>query len=405
MLHLTRIAWILTVLLVPAVTVGADQKSTETLASLKKEQEAAWDELAEGRKPGTSEADKKKAVEHFYETVGELGRRAVAFAKKHPGTSESVEALVWAHDATTENDPELAGVIYNLLAKSYLDSDAILRLCGFAWLDAGKDPQVEQFLRTAIERSRNIKVRALCYYSLGKHQFRLARLTRDLNDPVRGEILSENIESLGPAFQQRLQGLDPNKLEHEAEACFERTIQDFGDLRPLGKEVPPMRELAEGMLFKMYHLSIGRTAPEIEGEDIDGHPMKLSDFRGKVVLVSFWATWCGPCMGLVPHEKTLVETMKERPFVLIGVNGDMDRETAKSVSAKEAITWRSFWTGGPRQGIPLQWGVSGWPTIYVIDGNGVIRDDGLVYFHEFRDETPNRMIESLVMETEKASKS
>jgi thiol-disulfide isomerase/thioredoxin len=124
------------------------------------------------------------------------------------------------------------------------------------------------------------------------------------------------------------------------------------------------------------------------------------------LVVSFWATWCGPCMGLVPHEKALVEKFNARPLVLVGVNGDEDRETVKTVSAKEGITWRSFWNGGWRQGIPVQWGIRGWPTLYVIDGNGVIRDNGLVFFQEslYGSRTPDKMIEALVAEAEKASK-
>jgi len=138
--------------------------------------------------------------------------------------------------------------------------------------------------------------------------------------------------------------------------------------------------------------------------------MKLSDYRGKVVVVSFWATWCIPCMEQVPHEKALVERMKGRPFVLIGVNGDNDREKAKAVSAREGVNWRSFWPGGAKRGTPLEWGVSLWPTVYVIDANGVIRDDGLVYFKEIYgrktpdNKTPDKMIESLVAEVEKATK-
>jgi hypothetical protein len=110
-------------------------------------------------------------------------------------------------------------------------------------------------------------------------------------------------------------------------------------------------------------------------------------------------------MQLVPHEKALVESMTGRPFVLIGVNGDNDREKARTVSAKDGVNWRSFWPGGAKRGIPLEWGVSGWPTVYVIDANGVIRDDGLVYFDEiYGRKTPDKMIESLVAEVEKATK-
>ena len=54
--------------------------------------------------------------------------------------------------------------------------------------------------------------------------------------------------------------------------------------------------------------SLGKPAPEIDGVDLDGRSMKLSDYRGKVVLLSFWATWCGPCMKMVPHEREIGKT-------------------------------------------------------------------------------------------------
>jgi hypothetical protein len=78
----------------------------------------------------------------------------------------------------------------------------------------------------------------------------------------------------------------------------------------------------------------------------------------------------------------------------------------KTVSAKEGITWRSFWNGGPSQGVPVQWGIRGWPTLYVIDGNGVIRDNGLVFFREslYGSSRSDKMIEALIAEAEEASK-
>jgi thiol-disulfide isomerase/thioredoxin len=394
--------WVLSVPLVLSVSQGSDQKRPETLVSLKKEQEALWDELDNGRKPGTTEAEKKKAAERYYKSIGDLGRRAVALAKQHPGTPDAVEALVWAYSAA-EDDPELAGIVYAMIAERYLDSDAILPLCRLARDKPVNDNIAEEFLRAAMKRSENVKVRSLCCYSLGRHQQELASVARDLNDPVRGEIRRGYFERFGPVVNRRLRALDPEKLEHEAEECFDRTIKEFGDLQPMGKDDAPLGELATGMLFKMHHLGIGRTAPEIEGEDIDGKPMKLSDFRGKVVVVTFWATWCGPCMARVPHKKALVEKMKDRPFVLIGVNADDDREKVKTVSAKEGIRWRSFWNGGASKGIPVQWGIRSWGTTYVIDANGVVRDDSLVYLHDlYFSDTPDKMVETLVAEAEKA---
>ena len=77
---------------------------------------------------------------------------------------------------------------------------------------------------------------------------------------------------------------------------------------------------------------------------------------------------------MYPHERSLVARLADKPFALIGVNSDRDRERLKQRMQEEEITWRSFWNGGGTSGpISQAWGVRGWPTIYVIDHRGVIR--------------------------------
>jgi peroxiredoxin len=77
---------------------------------------------------------------------------------------------------------------------------------------------------------------------------------------------------------------------------------------------------------------------------------------------------------MYPHERSLVKKMEGKPFVLVGVNSDKDREALKKVLEDEHITWRSFWNGGSSGGpISTAWKVQGWPTLYVIDDKGVIR--------------------------------
>src|SRR4051794_25948885 len=67
-------------------------------------------------------------------------------------------------------------------------------------------------------------------------------------------------------------------------------------------------------------LPVGPLAQEIEGEDLDGKFFKLSEYKGKVVLLDFWGMWCGPCVAFLPHGKKVVEEFKGRPFVALGVN-------------------------------------------------------------------------------------
>src|SRR5262249_50892256 len=96
------------------------------------------------------------------------------------------------------------------------------------------------------------------------------------------------------------------------------------------------------------------------------------------------------------HERSLVERLKDKPFALIGVNSDSDRDNLKQVMEKEKITWRSFWDGGSTGGpIASKWNVHGWPTLYVIDAKGVIRarDPG-------RDKELDELIDALVKEAE-----
>jgi hypothetical protein len=99
---------------------------------------------------------------------------------------------------------------------------------------------------------------------------------------------------------------------------------------------------------------------------------------------------------MYPHERSLVKRLANRPFALIGVNSDPDREKLKSVLEKEQITWRSFWNGpkGTAGAIAQAWHVRGWPTIYVLDGNGVIR------YRDVRGEDMDRAVDQLLAEME-----
>ena len=80
---------------------------------------------------------------------------------------------------------------------------------------------------------------------------------------------------------------------------------------------------------------------------------------------------------MYPHERSLVKQLAGKPFALIGVNSDRDRERTKEIIEEKKLNWRSFWNGGSTSGpISTKWNVSGWPTVYIVDTEGVIRYKG-----------------------------
>jgi RNA polymerase sigma factor (sigma-70 family) len=174
----------------------------------------------------------------------------------------------------------------------------------------------------------------------------------------------------------------------EAEPLLETVCRDDEAKKIGGYVMGSLADTAKRLLFEIRRLNVGQEVPEIAGKDLDGKPMKLSECRGKVTLLVFWATWCVPCMHMVPHEKALAERYADKPFAIVGVNGDTlaeqgfeikgadgkvvdDTARVKEAVEKQKITWRSFRNG--QFTLATDWNVRAWPTIFLIDHHGVIR--------------------------------
>ena len=102
---------------------------------------------------------------------------------------------------------------------------------------------------------------------------------------------------------------------------------------------------------------------------------------------------------MYPHERSLVKRLADKPFALIGVNSDKDKDQLRKRMTEEQITWRSFWNGpkGTAGPISTAWNVRGWPTIYVLDKQGVIR------YKDVREKKMDEAVDELLAEAEKKS--
>ncbi|SHL79347.1 Thiol-disulfide isomerase or thioredoxin [Chitinophaga jiangningensis] len=110
-------------------------------------------------------------------------------------------------------------------------------------------------------------------------------------------------------------------------------------------------------------------APNFQAADVNGKSIQLADYKGKYVLLDFWATWCHPCMAKVPFLKKIRSKYPESKLVMIGINLDDSKAAAQRTIKAKAMNWTHIYD--PRI-IPGTYGVNYIPMLYLIDPKGKI---------------------------------
>lgn len=150
--------------------------------------------------------------------------------------------------------------------------------------------------------------------------------------------------------------------------CFQQLNADYADVTIQGFK---LSDFAGKMLFEMTNLQVGCEAPEIEGKDAEGQPVKLSDYRGKHVIVIFWGGWCHACHGMLPQMNQAAAQLKDKNAVVLGVNTDIESEAKKAFDTYQ-VSFRNVLdntTSGPNTSL---YNLRNFPTLYLIDPKGVI---------------------------------
>lgn len=157
------------------------------------------------------------------------------------------------------------------------------------------------------------------------------------------------------------------KRDDEAKARFE----EFAKAKPVED---PNRARALRYISRP-ELARARMVPPFSLTTFDGQKISMDELQGKVVLLDFWATWCGPCREALPHIQKVAKKFQGEPLVILSVSLDSDEQKWKDFIVKNEMTWpqyRDASFGGP---IAKMFGVNAIPHTFTIDADGVLQDE------------------------------
>jgi len=313
----------------------------------KKEKPKAAEALQELRKDYFEKINAETDKEKQQELIEEFGDKLVEHAKKNAKDESAVQALVMAASFTDPKGKPHEAAMKLLVkdhVKSKLDRGTLRQLAG-----QGLDPEALEFVKKVHKDNPDKLTRANAARALAGVYDGLPRIATIIegNEKTRANVEKrfgkETIEKLLATAK---------KAPDLAKEYREALKKDFADVVP--------------------DLSIGAKAPATESVTLEGKKAKLSDLKGKVVVLDFWATWCGPCVRMIPHNREVAKKLADKPFVLVSVSADEKKETLEAFMKKQEMPWTHWWDGRGGKVAEL-WDVEAYPTLYVIDHKGVIR--------------------------------
>lgn len=120
-------------------------------------------------------------------------------------------------------------------------------------------------------------------------------------------------------------------------------------------------------------LAVGKLFPNFSEKDLDGKPLALADYKGKIVLIDFWATWCGPCVDELPNVIAAYEKYHGKGFEIIGISLDQSRDALTTFIKEKNLKWANYFDGlGWKNKLGQEYGIQSIPATFLLDGEGKI---------------------------------
>jgi hypothetical protein len=273
-----------------AAALGNGQDKPPTPAEQYKTLLREYDRASSSGVPLT-DAERLKFVGQAYKHRHALALKFLELAEKSPDDPIALAALIQAvwQVNTTPWPVELVGEdtararAFELIHRDHIRSDKLGPLC--QRVSYGFCQEYETFLRAVLENNPHKAVRATACLSLA--HFLNGRLQRVDLCKEQPDLAKDFAGLYGKEYLAKLQRQDREQTIKEVEAVFEQAAEKYGEVKLPGGDTVAERARAE--LFEIRNLSVGKAAPDIEGVDQNDKRFKLSEYRGKVVLLDFWS--------------------------------------------------------------------------------------------------------------------
>ena len=154
----------------------------------------------------------------------------------------------------------------------------------------------------------------------------------------------------------------------KGDALMAQLKQEFPDSEPV-----KMMKQQEASKKLKGALAEGAKFPDFTEKDVAGKPLSIANYKGKVVLLDFWATWCGPCVRELPNVIKIYEKYHKQGLEIIGISLDKDQQKLLSFTKEKNMTWPQYFDGLAWQNkLAVKYGVESIPATYLLDGQGII---------------------------------
>ena len=267
--------------------------------------------------------------------------KAITKSLRKQNTSEDLENLVKKSRDFVAAHPDFKRV------------DEVYYLLGNALVQLDRIEEGIQVFQELIENRPDDRYVQSCLLELGLAYDKIGK--HDEADGVYQQLVSH------PKYGKRSQAQRAKKILEQ-----ERT-ERTGELPK-----PPNAQSAPGMNSSEW---IGKPASDFHVTDLNGEALSLEQYRGQVVLLDFWATWCPPCIAEMPNVKKVYEKYKDQKFQIVGISLDRSKEPLTAYIEKEGLTWLHYWDNIGK--VSNLYKVQAIPSTFLIDGEGVIRKTNL----------------------------